>query len=736
MSEMRMDRNLPAIPANYTVGYPVGQPEFEQEPAVPLSHYVWVLRRHKWKILLFVLVCSIATLIISTRLTPIYAATATVDVDRQMNTTLIGQDNNRAAANDADEFLATQSRLIQADSVVRPVVQKYRLREIDGKDAVADETAANSAAADDAPVQLKRLSVVRPPNTYLLQITYQSRSPRLAADVANAVANSYLQHSFEIRFKSSENVSQFMTKELEELKAKMERSSEAQAKFEKDLSIANPEEKTSILSSRLQQLNTEYTNAEADRVKKEAAYNAMKSGQMEAALISSQGQSLKKLTDAYDEAQSHFAEVKLHNGVNHPLYKAAQGQVEELKRQLQTTKDSIGEQVAIEYRTAAQRERMLKDEVGRTKAESDSLNAKSFGYQEVKREAEADKKLYEELIRKIKEASINANFQTSNVRIADYARPPLKPVFPRTKINVLIAFLFSTILAVGIAIMSDVMDNSLKDPEQIARTLGTQVIGTLPSMKSWRSRISARSKPGEQTSSELVPLGELGDRYASGYDEAIRTLRNSILLADFDRRLRSLLVTSASPSEGKSTVAAHLAVAHAEQKNRTLLIDGDLRRPSQHKFFDVPMNAGLSSVVLGNSDWKSCVVKTPRVEGLDVLPAGPPSRRAADQVGSRLAQLLEEAAMEYDLIVLDAPPLLGFPEPLQMAVNVDGVIIVSVAGQTSRKAVQSVLTTLQRLRANVVGLVLNEVRKEMSDSYYYYGYYGKYYSETSKDGEA
>jgi succinoglycan biosynthesis transport protein ExoP len=675
-------------------------------------------------------------LIISTRLTPIYAATATVDVDRQVNTSVIGQDSNRASSNDADEFLATQSRLIQADSVVRPVVQKFRLREIDGRDAVDGQTEVKSALAEDAPVQLKRLTVVRPPNTYLLQITYQSANPRLAADVANAVANSYLQHSFEIRFKSSESVSQFMTRELEELKAKMERSSEAQAKFEKDLPIANPEEKTSILSSRLQELNTEYTNAESDRVKKEAAYNAMKSGQMEAALISSQGQSLKKLTDSYDEAQARFAEVKLHNGPNHPLYKSAQGQVDELKRQLQTTKDSVGEQVAIEYRTAAQRERMLKDEVARTKAESDSLNAKSFGYQEVKREAEADKKLYEELIRKIKEASINANFQTSNVRIADYARPPLKPVFPRTKVNVLIAFLFSTILAVGAAVMSDVMDNSLKDPEQIARLLNTQVIGTLPSMKSWRARIGSRSRAGsEQLQAELVPLSELGDRYSSGYDEAIRTLRNSILLADFDRRLRSLLVTSASPSEGKSTVAAHLAVAHAEQKHRTLLIDGDLRRPSQHKFFEVPMNAGLSSVVLGDADWRDCVVQTGKVEGLDVLPAGPPSRRAADQVGSRLQRLLEEAQDTYDLIILDAPPLLGFPEPLQMAVNVHGVIIVSVAGQTSRKAVQSVLTTLQRLRANVVGIVLNEVRKEMSDSYYYYGQYGKYY-DAPKDGQA
>ena len=724
MSEMRLDRsNLPAIPATYSVSHITADPE-TRETTIPLTHYVWVLRRHKWRILGFVLACCIATLLVSKRLTPMYAATATVDVDRQMPTTLLGQDSGRATVNDADEYLATQINLIKADSVVRPVVQKLRLRDVDGKDLIDGPGEVRSAAVEDAPVHLKRLEVIRPPNTYLLQISYESPNPRLAAEVANAVANSYLQHSFEIRFKSSASVSEFMTRELEELKAKMERSSDALAKFQRDLSVVNPEEKTSILSARLQQLNTEYTNAQADRVRKEVGFNAMQSGQMEAALISTQGQSLKKLTEARDEAQSRLADVKLHYGTNHPEFKKAQGQVSELDRQLEVAKTSITEQVAIEYRTAAQRESILKQELARTKAESDALNAKSFGYEELKREAEADNKLYNELIRKIKEASINANFQTSNVRIADLARPPLKPVFPRTRLNVLIAFLFSTILAIGAAVMSDVLDNTLKDPEQIARTLKTQVIGTLPSMKSWRARLGPMSKSDK---AELVPLGELGDRYASGYDEAVRTLRNSILLTDFDRRLRSVLLTSASPSEGKSTVAAHLAVAHAEQKHRTLLIDGDLRRPSLHKFFEVPMNAGLSSVVLSSAKWREVVIKVDSVPGLDIMPAGPPSRRAADMVGNRLSQILEEAGLEYDLIVLDAPPLLGFPEPLQMAVNVDGVIVVSVAGQTSRKAVASVLSTLHRLRANVIGLVLNEVRKEMSDSYQYYGNYGKYY---------
>jgi len=196
--------------------------------------------------------------------------------------------------------------------------------------------------------------------------------------------------------------------------------------------------------------------------------------------------------------------------------------------------------------------------------------------------------------------------------------------------------------------------------------------------------------------------------------------------------MRSLLVTSASPSEGKSTTAAHLALTHAEQGRRTLLIDGDLRRPSVHRRFNIPANRGLSNVLTAECAWRELLVSPELVPDLHILPAGPPSRRASDLIGRGLEEVLTEATQEYDLVVLDAPPLLGFAEPLQMATIVDGVVVVTRAGQTSRKAVGSVLTTLRRLRANVLGVVLNEVHKEMSDSYYYYGHYSKYYAANGK----
>jgi capsular exopolysaccharide synthesis family protein len=600
----------------------------------------------------------------------------------------------------------------------------------------------------EAPVILKRLKITRPPNTYILQISYRSSNRQLAADVANEIALSYLAHTYRIRYQATANLSDFMERQLEELKAKMEKSGAAVAQFERELNVINPEEKTSILSARLLELNSEYTKTQADRVKKEAAFNSVQSGTLEAAQVSTQGDALKKLTENLNDAREKFAEVKNHYGLNHPEYKKAQTRVQELESQIASTGDSVRQRVEVEYREAVNREAMISTAVQETKTEFDRLNSRSFEYQTLKREADGDKKLYEELVRKIKEAGINASFQNSSIRVADPARPGLKPVFPKLWLNLLLAFLSSTFLAVGVAVVSDVLDNTVRDPDQVTRLMKTEVIGSLPAVKDWRRRLSPinpHASAGRLTGLQLngnggaaknlaVIVGENGYQALSTYEEAIRTLRNSILLTDFDRRLRSILLTSASPSEGKSTVAAHLAATHAGQGKRTLLIDGDLRRPSVHRLYQVPNSVGLSNVLLQQISWRDALVQMPEPVGLDILPAGPSTRRASDLIGTGLAELVEEAAREYDLVVLDAPPLLGFAEPLQMASFVDGVIIVARAGDTSRTALASVITTLARLRANLVGVVLNEVHREISPGYYYsyYNRYSKYYAERNE----
>src|SRR5579875_2795053 len=534
-------------------------PDFDAtQPTISASHYLLVIYRQKWRILGFVATCLLVTFLVSSRLTPIYEATARIDVDRRVPSAIIGQEASQSVSSeDADQFMTTQIELIQSDAVLRPVAQRYNL--LDREHQLEKLSPAEAKRKADAPTFLRQLKVTRPILTYILRISYRSSDPKLAADVANAIANSYLQHTFDIRIRSSSALSEFMEKQRDELKAKMERSSMALAKFEQELNVINPEDKTNILSARLLQLNTEYTNAQADRVRKEAAFKEMQSGSLAAAQVSTQGQDLSKLQERLNQAKQHFADVATIYGANHSEYRKAANDLAEVQRQFDEMKRDVAQRIETDYREAQNREQMLQKAVAETKGEYDQLNARSFEYQQLKRDADADKTLYSDLERRIREAGINNGFQNNSIRIADLARPPDIPVFPKKGLNLLLAFIISSVLAIRGAILIDLLDTTIRDPEQAAHALDTSVIGTLPAVKDMRrliappesraagedapARPSSGSSPlslvryagkGDLASGKPQPLARSNGNMSSGYDgissyeESIRTLRHSI----------------------------------------------------------------------------------------------------------------------------------------------------------------------------------------------------------------
>jgi capsular exopolysaccharide synthesis family protein len=704
----------------YYQAAPQNEPE-SGDTAIPFAHYRWMINRHKWRLLLFVAIAVGATTMVSSRLTKYYESTVTIDVDRAAPQGVIGQDaavGRTAAFNDSELFLQTQIQLIKSDSVIRPVVQKLKSRL---------PAAAGTPAQDEGPLSLDHFAVTRPPRTYLLLISYRNPDPEIAAQVANDVADSYIKHSYVIRGQDAERQSQFMERQLEDLKAKMETSAAALLQFEKELDVISPEEKTNILSARLLQLNTEWTNAREDLIKKAAADKSVRSGSVEALEASLQGEQLKKLEEQMADEAEKFATIKTQFGPRFPEYLKAATRQSELSARYEALKKSIVQRVDAELREAQDRESQLHQMADEDKNQFDRLNSKSLEYKNLKRDADADKAIFDDLSKKIKEAGINAGFQSNGIRIADPARPARRPIYPRITFNALVAFLVSLCLGIGVIFMSESLDHTLRDPDQIQRQLQTEVLGALPVVKAWRGHLPLVATDG----SRRAFFGG-GAGVANTYEEAVRTLRDSILLPNGDRRPKSLLITSATPREGKTTTAVHLAVVHSQQKRKTLLIDSDLRRPGVYQHAGISNDKGFSNVINGEASWRDLLQTPEGLPHLSVLAAGPPSRRAADGVGTMLKQVLAEAADEYDLVICDAPPLLGFAESLQIAALVDGVVVVALAGQTERAAVASVLSSLKRLKANVIGLALNEVRADMSERYYYYGYYGKYYSRYYK----
>jgi polysaccharide biosynthesis transport protein len=690
--------------------------------ALPLSHYFSVLYRQRWRLLAFVSFCTTATFIFCLQTQPIYESTARMDVDRRAPTAIIGQQSLEAPpTNDSDQFLTTQIELIESDGVLRPVADKFQLLQ---REHQIPKDPKKAAQVSRAPINLKNLRVVRPVNSLFLRISYRSTDPQLASDVANEIARSYLERTYDIKVKSSVGLSAFMERQIEELRAKMVQSGEALALYEKELSVISPEENTNILSARLLALNTEYTSAQAERLRKQASYDSLSNTGSAAIENAPQASQLAALKEKLDTAKARFAEIKAIYGTNYIEYRRMANEMDELEKQYNEASAEVSRRVAADYQQSLHREELLKTTLALSKAEYDRLNLRSFQYQQLKREAEGDKSLYEELHRKIKEAGINAGFQGNSVRIADLARPAATPVFPRTTQMVVLSLLLSSLMGCIIAIAMDLLDTTLNDPDRARQLLQIEVVATLPEVG--RSRLLLPSSQAHGLSS--AKAGSLpwrqDDAAQAGlalvtYEESIRTLRNSITLSQSATAIRSILITSATPSEGKSTTAAHLAIAHAEQNKRTLLIDADLRKPSQHMRFDITNELGLSTALTNVLPWQKVLIKLPQWPNLDIIPAGPQSQRAADLIGPGMANLIWEASKAYDLVIVDAPMLTGLADPMQMAAATDGVIVVAHSGKTSKKAVATVLNCLDRVQANVIGLVLNRVTGKIPDPYYF-----------------
>jgi succinoglycan biosynthesis transport protein ExoP len=720
------------------------QPKPETDDVLPLDHYFWLLKRHLWTIVATVVFSTALTAIFCFYVTPVYEATASIAIDHQLPSTAIGQDSAPTETGNLDDLLNTEVRIIQSDPVLRPVAEQYHLlgqKKSDSffwqkwTDSLFNEKKTDSSLGQkkidsgnpvrgaDGPVELPGLTVARIPNSLIINIVYRSEDRNKAANIANAIANSYITRGMEMRARASMGSSAFMEKQIGELKKNMDDSAKALAGYERDLGLINPDEKTSILTARILQLNTQYTDAQNDRVRKETDYQALKSGDSAALEVSPEAGPLAKLYEQLHAAQEKMAVVKTVYGPNYAEYKRAANDLAEVERQYQQTRTEVAKRVQVDYQEARKREAMLQQSLAEAKSESDQLNATSLKNQQLKQEAEANKTLYNELFRKIKEAGINAGFQSGTIRIADEARPQLHPVFPKKGLFIFLGFVLSLLASIAFVILSDILNKTLRDPDQARRAIGAEVVGTLPSVR--RFPVHSRMLPGVK-SHRRANMRINWAQTPEFYEECIHTLLSSLLLDRSARKLKSIVITSAEPGEGKSTCAAHMAAASASRGKRTLLIDADLRFPTQHRLFNIAAKESLTSAIAQGHSLRQIRQPVGHTDKLDVIVAGSASEHMCAQVAVIVSELLAEAALEYDLIIVDAPPMLFLSEPIQMACIVDGVLVIGRAGRTDQRAVAAVFAALRRVQANILGLVINRADPHLSSSYRHRNSAGKY----------
>jgi polysaccharide biosynthesis transport protein len=684
----------------------ITKPNWLSDPAEsqrPLTFYAGILRRHVFTILLLSIVLTALVVLGCSLLPPIHAGSATIAIDRQSSPETIG--DNRLLSTGDDQFMATQQSLLQADTILRPVTARYDLlqREHQFRRYLFWYYSTDRRnAIRNAPIVLKHLKVERDPNTYLLTITYRDEDPRLAADVANGIADSYLRNIFDTRVREAGRLTTSMEQQLIDLKEKMESTHRALMVYQRNLGTADPEQKTSVLVARLQALNTESSAAEADRIAKEAVYREARDGTLPEVEVSAQSSDLTKDVEKLQVARANLALVGATYGDQHPEYKKAAAQVEEARLALDESRGNVATRIGVEYRQSLVREQMLSQAVSETKQQVDDLTSQSFDYLQLKHEAEAAEKVYEDLFAKIKQSGINSELQNNIVRLADSARPAARPVFPNWATIVGLSMAFFVCTCSACVIWAELVDVTAKEPEAVEAALGVPVVCSLPKVSDMQLRLA---------------LGPDGMRIAGSrwrglqggfFDEGVRHLRGYLMLSEQSNVPKSVLITSALPGEGKSTLALSLAMAHAEQGKRTLLIDADLRQPAIERLVRLDPDAGLAEVLAHRSHWSSATRSVPGRPNLSVLGSGLPLPLALALIGPQMRGILDQATLDFDLVVLDSPPLLGCAETLELAAAADLAVLAVRSGQTPMKSLAAAVETLRRVSVPIAGIVLNE----------------------------
>jgi capsular exopolysaccharide synthesis family protein len=667
------------------------------------SDYLVLLWQHRWLILGAAAVAVLLAYVISHQMPRLYEATLTIDVDRQSTSGILNPEVVQNSPTDMDQFMATQIKLVQSDSVLRPVATKYHL--LQEEQQFKGLPPERRQAAEQAPITLKQFKVNRPPNTYLLQLSYRNANPELASNVANAIAASYVEVLQRIRMRSWLGVSSFTDEQLAEIRSRMEQSGEELMRFEREIGMVNPDERTNIVSSRMVQINGDYAKATSDRAAKEAAYEAVRNGSLDSTLASPQGETLKRLIERRDDALQKFADIKSVFGENHPEYRRARALLQELEAQLNATRQNVVKRVESEMEESRFREANLRREFDRAKHESDQLNAEISKYRTLKEKADADRGLYNELVRKVGEAQITAGLQGTGVRVADPARASVKPVSPSVGLNCAAAFALAILLSVLGVIVFDANDMRVRTADDLRSASSSEVLGILPSVPAWRKRRSL-SRDGSKTT--LIHRRETSAGTVAHYDEAVRMLRSSLLAGASTPNGRCVLIASARRREGRSTTAANLAMSFAELGKRTVLVDADLVNPTLHTlFYAAPPKIGLVEVLKGEAQWKDVIVHQGSRPLLHLLPSGARTERGAELLNSGLPWLLEDLARNYDIVLVDSPAFLQNAQAVEIARTASSVLIVTRAGGTDEHSLQNLLAYLDRLNANVLGIVLN-----------------------------
>lgn len=723
--------------------------------------YLRVIWKHRKVSLIFLLAVIGAALCVSIFTKPMYRATSTLEVALERPNIVSFKEVLQDNTGDS-EFFNTQQQLINSRSMAEAVLSKYNLwddpdfevsaiefnpiplllsyvnkavdslrlvftrpQEEENDTDEGEQKAQREKIRRDWKIDefLSRVDLTSNPDSRIITITFRAYSPTFAANMADAIANTFVSWSLDRKLEATRNARDFLHRQLAEVKRDLEKSELALHKYSAENNIVSLDTNQNLILSQLTELDKSLAQVTAEKTAKESLYKSVESGNPNEIIEVINDPIIQGLKANYNSLLVDYSNLSASFKPDYPPVKQLQAKIDEIRNRLNEETKRRTAAIKADYETSARKEGLLKERTEEQEKLALALNEKTIQYRALEREVQSDKSIYESLLQRSKETEVTGGMTAGSNQVVDSAAIPLRPFRPNIPLNLLLAILVGLIGGAGIPFVLEFFDRTVRTPEEIREQMRLPVLGAvvmLPADKGYK-----------KLRTPIEKLYMLEPR--SPFSEAIRTLRASIIISAQDQSLRSILVTSCWPGEGKSTIASNLAISLAYGTNRVVLVEADLRHPTLSKTFHINgSRLGLTNYLMFGNGIGEFVHSTD-IPQLFVLPSGSinPSSPSELLHSEEMKELLSKLRSEFDYVIIDSSPSIGLADSLMLSTIVDTTILIAGAGMTMRRDISHVVKQLSNVGAHFLGVVIN--RLEMGQDSYYYSYGGYYNKDRTQD---
>ena len=709
----------------------VPQINIENSSDSSLSESLIVIRKRRWVLIVALLIGLAIGLYKSFTQVKVFDAAAKIEVRSGASqeykvdpTQVFNQDSS-------SNKMAAEVVILQSDSILFNVAREMNLCNnpdfLGTKGPVPYKSLDNLEVREATLRQLhSNLKIQLVPKTDIIRLGYSSLNARLSADIVNRLVADYIQRSYETRYLSTQRVSQWLSGQLDDLKRQVETSQEQMIDLQRRLGMLGFDPSKNQNATTLEDLSVAVAQARIARILAEARYREMSSmdpNKIEDSIDPARAAAPQVLTQLRTQiaiARATLADLEATLGPNHPQVKAQRAQLESLQKEEDAEQTRLLAQAKENFVIAKASEGSILDSLDAQKKASYQMRDDLVEYTLRQREFESNRTLYEGLLQRLRTAGVEAGLESLEIDIVDSAVPAAEPTLKAKTTIILTALIISGLIGTILAFVMESLDTGLKSIADIESLTQLPSLAIVPKVK--RSETPSGLSVAQQNLAALSSP-------KSQFSESIRSLRTSILLSTADQPPKYILFTSATPSEGKTTISSNTACILAQGGTRVLLIDADLRRPAVHPRFGLSGRIGLSTLLTGGSTLEETVQRVPEMPSLDIIASGPVPPFPAELLGSdAMRSMLANAATIYDYIVIDSPPILSVTDGVILARDADAVVLVVRHGKSSKHVVRRARDLLLRAGASITGIVLNAVDITAPEYQGYYGQSGYHYA--------